>query len=279
MKIEAYAKVNLVLEVFARRDDGFHALRSVVVPVSLSDTLDIVEDEAISSDSPFADDLCVKAARELAAATGTQKGARISVIKRIPAGGGLGGGSADAAAVLRALNNLWRLDLTREQLAQIGARVGSDVPALALGGAVLMEGRGEKVSKIGHIAPLNLVLATPNVFSSTKEVYSLYDNSFIAPIAQRENFCYHMCTALKRGNFEEVASCVVNDLASPARELHPEIAKAAAALQSAGAVGVTVSGSGSTVFGLVPSEAQGRQIAALLSAKGLAAWSVYAPVP
>ena len=153
MTVEANAKVNFTLEVFGKRADGYHALRSVVMPISLSDTLDIevTEDGSITSDTGYDDDLCVKAARVLRSQISdlrSQIGAAIHVTKRIPAGGGLGGGSADAAAVLRTLNELWKVGLSREELAEIGAQVGSDVPALVMGGPVVMEGRGEKVQDL-----------------------------------------------------------------------------------------------------------------------------------
>lgn len=118
MKIEAFAKINLTLEVFGVRTDGYHALRSVVVPVSLSDTIDIEDAVSLSSDVPYQDDLCLKAARVLLGLRGGC-GAAISVIKRIPAGGGLGGGSADAAATLLALNDLWGHMLSRAELVEI----------------------------------------------------------------------------------------------------------------------------------------------------------------
>lgn len=281
MKLAAYAKVNLFLEVLGKRPDGYHALRSLVLPVSLADDVEVApsEDGSISSDALFADDLCVKAARALAAATGCKRGARISVTKRIPVGGGLGGGSADAAATLRALNTLWELHLPTETLCDIAASVGSDVPALLLGGPVLMEGRGEIVSRFGSVPPLHIVLANPGVFSSTKLVYGALAENLSSPSASDRKICYNMRTALERGNLADIAAAAVNDLASPAMALYPEIADAAAALRSAGAVGVTVSGSGSTVFGLVPDQARGRETAAQLEAKGLKAWSVSSVCP
>ena len=153
MTVEANAKVNFTLEVFGKRADGYHALRSVVMPISLSDTLDIEETDngEITSDTGYDDDLCVKAARILRSSVSSLPssiGAAIHVTKRIPAGGGLGGGSADAAAVLRALNELWKVGLSREELAEVGAQVGSDVPSLVMGCPVIMEGRGEKVTPL-----------------------------------------------------------------------------------------------------------------------------------
>ncbi|MGN0832314.1 MAG: 4-(cytidine 5'-diphospho)-2-C-methyl-D-erythritol kinase [Kiritimatiellia bacterium] len=279
MKVLAPAKVNLTLEVVGRRSDGYHALRSVVMPVSLADELDVelTNDGSLSSDAGYADDLCLKAARLLkcrVACLANGLGARIRVTKRIPVGGGLGGGSADAAAVLLALNALWRLDLTREELVEIGVQVGSDVPALVLGGPVLMEGRGEQVTPLpvgaAPLPALNLVIANPGVASSTREVYAACaPRRPGAPSATAA-----MVAALGSGDAGAVAAALHNDLLAPAVRLHPEIGSALAALKAAGATGVAMSGSGASVFGLVPDGATAARIAAGLAAGGLAAWPV-----
>ena len=276
MRIEAHAKVNLTLEVFGTRADGYHALRSVVVPISLSDTLEIAAADGLSCDTGYADDLCLKAARVLRDAVGKPSlGAAIHVEKRIPAGGGLGGGSADAAATLLALNDLWGLGLTRQELAALGAAVGSDVPSLVWGGAVLMEGRGEIVSPFPAPHGLNLVLANPGVGCSTKEVYA----KCRARVTDDPAIVYNMRSAIESGDIRRIAAAQMNDLQTPAVALHPEIGVALRSLEEAGVCGAAMSGSGSTVFGLVPNEARGREIAALLNAKGLRAWAVHTIVP
>ena len=276
---EAFAKVNLTLEVFSRRADGFHALRSLVLPVTLADTVTVASADGISSDSPYPDDLCARAARALQAAARTTRGAAIHVDKRIPAGGGLGGGSADAAATLCLLNDLWALRLAPAALAAVGAAVGSDVPALVLSrfsGLVMMEGRGEIVAP-AHVAhaPVHLVLVNPGVFSSTAEVYK----NCTPRVTDDPSIVYNMRHALESGDVPAMVAALQNDLEAPAVRLHPEIAAAQRALAAAGAVGCAMSGSGSTVFGLVPDEAAGREIAASLTAKGLAAWSVHSACP
>ena len=287
MTTEAFAKVNLTLEVFGTRADGFHALRSLVLPVTFADTVTVALADEISSDSPYPDDLCVKAARTLRKVVSSCRrafepkvpGVRIHVDKRIPAGGGLGGGSADAAATLCLLNDLWGLSLGIETLAAIGASVGSDVPALVLSrakGLVLMEGRGEVVAPYGvQFQPLNLVLVNPGVFSSTAEVYK----NCTSRVTDDPSIVYNMRHALESGDVRAIAAALQNDLEAPAVRLHPEIAAAKRQLAAAGAVGCAMSGSGSTVFGLVPDEAAGRQIAASLAAKGLAAWSARSACP
>ncbi len=280
MTIEAYAKVNFTLEVLGKRVDGYHALRSVVMPISLSDTITLEPAPTLSSDSPYPDDLCLRAARVLHSSipsplTSQLSPVSIHVEKRIPAGGGLGGGSADAAAILRALNKFWNMNLRPEELAAIGAQVGSDVPALVLAqhyrAPVLMEGRGERVSLLTpQLSPLSLILVNPGVFSSTPEVFA----KCTPHLPEDPTILYNMLSALATGDAAKVAPALQNDLEAPAIALHGEIADAKNTLTEAGALGVVMSGSGSTVFGLVQSEAHGREMAALLTTKGLKAWSV-----
>lgn len=279
MKVEANAKVNFTLEVFGRRTDGYHALRSVVMPISLSDTLDIEvsDDGEITSDAGYDDDLCVKAARVLRnvrmfeSSSVRMLGARISVKKRIPAGGGLGGGSADAAAVLRALNELWGIGLSREALAEIGAQVGSDVPSLVFNAPVVMEGRGEKISPLStSTSSLHLVLVNPGVHSSTKEVYAACEGR---PL-DGENLTARMVEALQAGDLSRIAAALMNDLQPPAVKQHPEIADALVSLKTAGVIGAMMSGSGSSVFGLVENESEARRISSEMNAHGYKAWPV-----
>ena len=276
MRIEACAKVNLTLEVLGERSDGYHALRSVVLPISLADTLTVeaTGDGAFSSDSGFPDDLTVKAARALDAAcpdgASGRRGARILIEKRIPVGGGLGGGSADAAATLVALNELWRTGLDVAALASVGAAVGSDVPALVLGhagGAVLMEGRGETVSRLEVPTDFfSVVLVNPGVFSSTREVYArcrARDEG--APSATAA-----AVEALRARDLAALAAALANDLEPPALALHPEIAAVRDALRAEGAEGVMMSGSGSTVFALATDSAAADELAGRMRARGYA---------
>ena len=248
MLVEAHAKINFTLQVLGKRPDGYHDLRSIVLPVPLHDDVHIDEARevmvAFDADSPCLEcdlaelpqekNLAWKAADALRRATGCNRGAAIRIVKRIPAGAGLGGGSADAAAVLNGLNEMWELHLPKSRLCEIAAEVGSDVPALTLGGAVLMEGRGERVTPLEE-SPMadypvpdmgRLVLRTPPVFVSTPAVFREF----------REGDC-------GKG---------ANDLQPAACRLHSEISAALVELKAEGCEGVAMSGSGAAVFGWRP---------------------------
>lgn len=243
MTLAAHAKVNLTLKITGVRPDGFHELESIVQPIGLHDEISIepAADGVYRSDTGFPDDLCLKAARVLG------RGVAIRVVKRIPVGGGLGGGSADAAAVLRGVNELYSLGYSPERLAELGAAVGSDVPALVLAqhyrGPVMMSGRGERVALIEPAEcawagrPLadwldrELVLLNPGIHSSTPDVYRRFDELKSA--------------AVDFSGFR-------NDLEPAALALYPGIGEALSALRRAGLEEVMMSGSGSTVFGFIP---------------------------
>ena len=280
MTVEAYAKVNLTLAVYGKRPDGYHALRSIVQPIALADTLEIepTDDGLVSSDTGYGEnDLIVRAARALVSrsrAAGTSRlpctpGCRVRVTKRIPAGGGLGGGSADAAAALNALNALWRLGKSPEELADIGAAVGSDVPALVLAQhyrrPVLMEGRGEKVSVLRCLRfpmrGLPLVLANPGVHSSTPEVF--------AHCTPRVSDATGAAFSPREGG--DVLR-LFNDLQEAAIALHPEIGATLEALRSLGARETMMSGSGATVFGFVETDSEAERLVKALQARGFSAW-------
>lgn len=232
MHLFAHAKINLTLEVLGRRPDGYHDLRSVVVPIPLADEIDLLPapDGVVSvagcPDIPPEKNLVYVAARLLQRTFRCTAGVAITIRKHIPVGAGLGGGSADAAAVLNGLNDMWNLRMPKAELAALGAAVGSDVPALVLGGPVLMEGRGERVTPLPPSTMPDFsrfVLRTPPVFSSTPAVFREFRPE-------------------DRGRGR-------NDLQPAACRLHPEIRQALDDLEADGCRDVMMSGSGSAVFG------------------------------
>jgi len=254
MTIPAYAKVNLTLAVGDVRPDGYHDLHSVVAPISLCDIvrLESAADIIDASGIDFGmENLAVKAARIMRQTSGVSFGVSIGLEKRIPSGAGLGGGSADAAAVIRGLNTLWNLNWSIDRLVEVAAEVGSDVPALVHGRVVLMEGRGERVRPWpeGANDKRPLVLFKPDVHGSTPAVY-------------------HEFRADDRGKG-------LNDLQPAACRLYPEIADALELLKAAGADEVRMTGSGATVFGRAADAGDGRRIMERLSSQG---WSAYVQI-
>lgn len=183
MRYPAPAKLNLFLHVTGRRADGFHALETVFQLIDLCDELEVSvrEDgrilrEPAPTDPLLAsleegDDLAVRAARLLQRASGTQLGANLHVTKRIPAGGGLGGGSSDAATVLLVLNRLWKLGWSTSQLAEVGLQLGSDVPIFVHGHNAFARGRGEQLTALA-LPPRWYLVVDPGVAVSTREVFS-----------------------------------------------------------------------------------------------------------
>ncbi len=186
MRCLAPAKLNLFLHITGRRPDGFHSLETVFQIVDLCDELELtVRDDgrilrdppptdALLASLPEAEDLTIRAARLLQQASGTHLGAAVHVHKRIPAGGGLGGGSSDAAAVLLALNRLWSLDWPRQRLAELGLQLGSDVPVFVHGRSAFARGRGEELIPL-DLPPRWFLIVHPGVSVATREVFGAPD--------------------------------------------------------------------------------------------------------
>ncbi len=286
--LEARAKINLTLEILGKRPDGYHELRSIVMPVSLSDTVSLASTYAQTAMTvtagPGVDltkigavdrNLAVRAARLMQARYRVNAGARIHIHKRIPIGGGLGGGSADAAGVILGLDRLWGLACPPGELMALGAELGSDVPALVHGGAVLMEGRGERVSGLFDGAPpaacegFWLVIANPGIMCSTPEVFRKWRGGLTAsPL-----LLHNMTSSIRTSDVSSAAAALHNGLQPAVYESYPGVAQTADRLRQAGCLGVLLSGSGASVFGLARDEAHGQEIGRRLGA-GL--WHVVA---
>lgn len=283
LTILAPAKLNLSLAVLGRRDDGFHAIESLMVPVSLADTLHVRPravagvglsvsyagelargpGAVLARDVPVdGRNLVVRAVERLAAEAGVITGLDVDLVKRIPSGAGLGGGSSDAAAVIRAAATLWRLDWPSERLAAVGGCIGSDVPWFFSGGPAIASGRGEHIEPVTGLADLAAVIACPATGLSTAAVYGR-----CIPDATRAGDAMRLVAALASGGLEAAEPLLVNALEPPARSLSPEIDRLLAALADAGGFAPRLTGSGSACFALARTLAEAEAVAARLAAR------------
>lgn len=251
--VAAPAKINLYLHVLGRRDDGYHVLDSLIAFAALHDTIAVRPAAEISLrvDGPFAsfladrpDNLVLDAARALARAAGVDDGAEIRLIKRLPVAAGIGGGSADAAATLRALVRLWRLAPESLDMAGLALSLGADVPICLAGRAAFVGGIGETIDELPGLPPVPLVLANPGRPLATEEVFATRRGDFSA--AGR-----FAAAPSDAAGLAELLSARRNDLAASAARAVPEIDDVLAALTAApGCLLARMSGSGATCFAL-----------------------------
>jgi len=262
IEVVAAAKLNLALEITGRRSDGYHELVSVMQSLDLCDhvrlsdapvlELSVDGDELRGVPREGPRNLAFAAAQALAGAVGNaEPGAHIELEKRIPAGMGLGGGSADAAAVLRGLNQVWRLGLSDEQLCEIGARVGSDVPACVLGGAVSVTGRGETVEPLPDCLPLAITLFAPDieVEDKTRRMYAQITTADFT-----DGHKSHVLAETIRRGLPLASTDLVNAFDPHLRSVNAVVAGAMALCRDAG-LGLFACGSGPGFFSPTPFEA------------------------
>ena len=261
--VAAPAKVNLFLELHGKRPDGYHELRTLLAPVDLYDTLEIQPRDdgelALTCDVPGMPtgpgNLVWKAAVELCHAVGVSMGATIHLTKRIPHEAGLGGGSSDAAATLSALNVVWNLNRSVEELTPVAATVGSDVAAFLHAGPTWCCGRGEVVEPVPALRPLDLVIVKPPFGLSTAEVYRS------ARLPEHPQSGDALLAALAAGDAEAVGRLMHNRLQPPAFALQPLAVRVYDALLAQAPLGAMLSGSGSCVFALARDREDARRIA------------------
>ena len=253
----AYAKLNLTLDVLGKREDGYHDLQSVMQTISIRDDIEIdvgtgkpwrllCSDETLPADErnlawKAADVFCRTMNRD-------PDGLEIRIVKRIPSGAGMGGGSADAAAVLRALNRHYGEPLSVLALAELGAQVGSDVPFCVLGGTAMVEGRGERLRKLPDMPDCIFVVCKPDFSVSTPELYEKIDR---VAIPQRPDN-RAMETALLAGDLGAVAENLCNVFDPVVTSEHLELNYIKSICHSYGALNQQMTGSGSAVFAILP---------------------------
>ena len=252
----AFAKLNLTLDVLGKREDGYHDIKSVMQTVSVRDDIEIdvdtgkpwcllCTDEEIPTDER---NLAWKAARVYFDAIGKEPdGIEIRITKRIPSQAGMGGGSADAAAVLRALNRHYGHPLSIVALAELGASVGSDVPFCVLCGTAMVEGRGERLRKIADMPDCFFVICKPEFSSSTPELYQKLDQ--LEGYKHPDNNA--MESALLAGDLGKVCENLYNVFDPVVTKDHLELNYIKSIFNSYGAIGQQMTGSGSAVFCIV----------------------------
>lgn len=251
MKLLCPAKINLTLEVLQRRPDGYHALRSVMVPIALYDELVIEPAGAFSfscdeQNLNGEDNLVVRAAR----AVGTVGDVRLTLSKSIPSQAGLGGGSSDAAAVLRAAMAGAFGGAPALDWVATARSLGSDVPFFLTGSAALVEGTGERVTALGALPAWHVLVVKPPAAVSTAAAYAELDRLERPSRPRNTSDSLEMVAALQRGEFSAVERLMSNDFHDVICSSTPEVARAVDALRNAGATNALLSGSGSAVFTL-----------------------------
>lgn len=271
------AKVNVQLAVGAARPDGFHDLANVFLAVGLYDEVTVTPAEALrvtcsgpdAGQVPLdASNLAARAATALAERHGIAPDVHIHIDKDIPVAGGMAGGSADAAGALLACDALWATGATREELLEICAELGSDVPFSLVGGAALGVGRGERLTPVEVGGTFHWVFAVADGGLSTPAVYGEFDRLTAGTPVPEPVVSPTLLDALRSGDTDALARALSNDLQAPALSLRPSLARTLAAGTVAGARAALVSGSGPTTAFLTEDEASARSLADALTASG-----------
>ena len=280
LRLASYAKINLGLEVLGTREDGYHELRTIFQTIDLHDDVELrraARDVTVSCDHPGvpagADNLAARAASDLRRWAKRKDGVAIRITKRIPVAGGLGGGSSNAAAVLLGLDRLWRLGLGPAGLHPLARRLGADVPFFLMGGTALGLGRGDEVYPLRDQVRAHVVVADPGRPLSTAAVFRRLDRS----LTPREN-SHTIFRFISRHLEGEGVSfpLLANDLEKAALEEAPDLAgqvdRIRVILVREGAVSASLSGSGSSFFGLFDDSQRARRAHAALEAEGFVAF-------
>ncbi|MFE0083501.1 4-(cytidine 5'-diphospho)-2-C-methyl-D-erythritol kinase, partial [[Kitasatospora] papulosa] len=282
------AKVNVQLAVGAPRPDGFHDLANVFLAVGLYDEVTVTPADTlrVTCEGPDAaqvpldtTNLAARAALALAARYGVAPDVHIHIAKDIPVAGGMAGGSADGAAALLACDTLWGTGASREELLEICAELGSDVPFSLVGGAALGVGRGERLTAVEVGGTFHWVFAVADGGLSTPAVYGEFDRLTAGTDVPEPAASPALLTALRKGDVTALADALGNDLQAAALSLRPSLAGTLAAGTAAGALAALVSGSGPTTAFLTADEESARKVADALLASGTCRSARVAPSP
>lgn len=255
--LPSFAKINLHLRVLGRRPDGYHDLLTVFQTVSLHDTLKFEENDdlVLECDIPTLavgdENIIVRAAHALQKHTGTKKGARMGLRKKIPSPGGLGGGSSNAAAALIGLSRLWSVHPGSSALRDIAAGLGADVPFFLHGGTVLGKGKGDELSRVRDFRAEHILIVTPPIDVSTAEAYETLDSQGLT--SNRSNLTLNVCRN-DAAVIDLTSTSFENDFENVIFDGYPEIARVKSRLFNLGARQALMCGSGASVFGIFEKE-------------------------
>lgn len=277
LELRACAKINLSLEALGRLPDGYHQIVSVMQTIDLHDVvlLRSADELTFECDDPQLagpGNLAWRAGVLLSDYAGIKAGAKIQLRKGIPVAAGLGGGSSDAAAVLKGLNELWGLRLGVDELAGLGSRLGLDIPFFLYGGTALAEGRGERITSLRSLVPLTMVLMRPPLFLPNKTA-ALYASLSPADYSDGKR-TYALAEWIRQGRKVE-ATQLVNVFERVARQKHPVVAECLERMKKAGAEQVHLTGSGPTLFTLVQDDSTARELRGRLEDESLEAYVVH----
>ncbi|MCD8120139.1 MAG: 4-(cytidine 5'-diphospho)-2-C-methyl-D-erythritol kinase [Lachnospiraceae bacterium] len=260
IRLKAYGKVNLCLDIVGKRDNGYHDLRMVMQTVNLYDSIYMKKSEnpgiTLTSNVSWLPcdegNLAWRAAKLLTDEFAVTEGVEISLYKYLPVAAGMAGGSADCATVLFGMNRLFELGLSRQELMVRGLTLGSDVPYCLMRGTALAEGIGEQLTRLPDVPSCPVLIAKPPVSVSTKEVYQ----KFRLPEVREHPDVNGMVRAIREGNLDGICSRMGNVLETVTERDYPVIRELKDRMKVAGAANALMSGSGPTVFGLFPENAK-----------------------
>ncbi|PAV28559.1 4-(cytidine 5'-diphospho)-2-C-methyl-D-erythritol kinase [Virgibacillus profundi] len=260
---KAPAKINLALDVLSKRDDGYHNVEMLMTTIDLADRIELCSLEQdrikISLESRYVPsderNLAYKAAYAFKKKYGINKGIHINIEKNIPVSAGLGGGSSDAAAVLRGLNRLWSLNIPMDELAELGATIGSDVPFCVYGNTGIAKGRGEIVERLASPPSCWVVLAKPDIGVSTRTIFQRINIENLTHPNTAE-----IIDALTNKDFKQMCANIGNALEEITLNVYPEVQRIKDVMRQAGAPGVLMSGSGPTVYSLIEHYSKAKRI-------------------
>ncbi|GLC29410.1 4-(cytidine 5'-diphospho)-2-C-methyl-D-erythritol kinase [Clostridium omnivorum] len=252
MLIKAHAKINISLDVVGKREDGYHLLKMIMQMIDLYDLIEVNKIKSgiqLSCNKHYIPvderNLTYKAAKIFMEEYSIKEGVEINIKKNIPVAAGLAGGSTDVAAVLKAMNNIFKVQATEEQLMKLGVKIGADVPYCIIGGTALCEGIGEIVTPLESFKNQILVLVKPNFGVSTKEVYQALDISRV----QRHPSTDILISGIEQNNLKVVSDNMKNILENVTLKKHSILRDIKREMVNMGALGALMSGSGPTVFG------------------------------